>query len=75
MQAVAQKLCPDVSTALNWLEKQGLQPRMTGSGSAVFAHISEGEMSNFVKFENVPENAIVKLCGNLAEHPLKSWAN
>ena len=75
MQAVAQKLCPDVSTALNWLEKQGLQPRMTGSGSAVFAHISEGEMRNFVEFENVPENAIVKLCGNLAEHPLKSWAN
>ena len=75
MQAVAQKLCPDVSTALNWLEKQGLQPRMTGSGSAVFAHISESEMSNFVEFENVPENAIVKLCGNLAEHPLKSWAN
>ncbi len=83
LQAVAQKLCPDVSTALNWLEKQGgdqgkaqdLKPRMTGSGSAVFAHVSDSEMSRFVEFEDVPKNAIVRLCSNLAEHPLKSWAN
>ena len=80
LQAVAQKLNPDVSTALSWLEKQGLQPRMTGSGSAVFAHVSEDEVSRFVelsslKLSNVLKNAIVKLCSNLAEHPLKSWAN
>ena len=75
LQAVAQKLNPDVSTALSWLEKQGLQPRMTGSGSAVFAHVSEEEMSTFVELSDSPKNAIVKLCSNLAVHPLKNWAN
>ena len=75
LQAVAQKLCPDVGTALNWLGKQGLQPRMTGSGSAVFALVSEDEASKFVEFQDVPKGATVKLCSNLAEHPLKSWAN
>ncbi len=75
LQAVAQKLSPDVSTALNWLEKLGLQPRMTGSGSAVFAHVSEEEVSSFVELKDAPKNAIVKLYSNLAEHPLKSWAN
>ena len=75
LQAVAQKLSPDVSTALNWLVELGLQPRMTGSGSAVFAHVSEDDVSRFVEFQDAPKNAIVKLCSNLAEHPLKSWAN
>jgi 4-diphosphocytidyl-2-C-methyl-D-erythritol kinase len=79
LQAVAQKLCPDVSTALNWLGKQKLQPRMTGSGSAVFAHVSESdvmsETGRFVEFDDAPKNAIVKLCSNLVEHPLKNWAN
>jgi 4-diphosphocytidyl-2-C-methyl-D-erythritol kinase len=75
LQAVAQKLCPDVSTSLNWLGKQGLQPRMTGSGSAVFAFLGEEDMSRFVEFKDAPKDATVKLCSNLAEHPLKSWAN
>jgi 4-diphosphocytidyl-2-C-methyl-D-erythritol kinase len=75
LQAVAQKLCPDVSTALIWLEEQGLQPRMTGSGSAVFAHVGESELSRFVEFKDAPKNAIIKLCSSLSEHPLKSWAN
>jgi 4-diphosphocytidyl-2-C-methyl-D-erythritol kinase len=75
LQAVAQKLCPDVSTALNWLEKQKLQPRMTGSGSAVFAHVSEEKLHQFAQLQDAPEGVIVKLCSNLAEHPLKSWVN
>ena len=75
LQAVAQKLNPDVSTALSWLEKQGLQPRMTGSGSAVFAHVSEDEVSRFVELSDAPKGCTLKLCSNLAEHPLKSWAN
>ena len=79
LQAVAQKLSPDVNTALNWLEKQGsgqgLQPRMTGSGSAVFAHVSEDEVSRFVELSDAPKGCTLKLCSNLAEHPLKSWAN
>ena len=82
LQAVAQKLCPDVSTALNWLENLGslaLKPRMTGSGSAVFAHVNDDDVkrkeSQLVEFSDAPKNAIIRLCSNLAEHPLKSWAN
>jgi 4-diphosphocytidyl-2-C-methyl-D-erythritol kinase len=75
LQAVAQKLCPDVTTALVWLKSQGLEPRMTGSGSAVFAHMGNDEQHKFVKFSDAPKNAIIKLCSNLAEHPLKYWAN
>jgi 4-diphosphocytidyl-2-C-methyl-D-erythritol kinase len=77
LQAVAQKLCPDVSTALNWLENLGslgLKPRMTGSGSAVFAHVSEEKLSQFDQLATPPEGSVVKLCSNLAEHPLRSWA-
>ena len=82
LQAVAQKLCPDVSTALNWLENLGslaLKPRMTGSGSAVFAHVNDDDVkrkeSQLVEFSGAPKNATIRLCSNLAEHPLKSWAN
>ncbi len=83
LQAVAQKLCPDVNSALTWLKTKGLQPRMTGSGSAVFAHVSSDKLSQFVDsaknltagLSDAPENAVIKLCSNLAEHPLKSWAN
>lgn len=80
LQAVAQKLCPDMNTVLTWLVNLGLQPRMTGSGSAVFAHVGESELSRFVelslpKLSIAPKNAIVKLCSNLVEHPLKNWAD
>lgn len=79
LQAVAQKLCPDVNLALTWLKNKGLQPRMTGSGSAVFAHVGSDKLSQFVDsaamLRDAPENAIAKLCSNLSEHPLKSWAN
>lgn len=79
LQAVAQKLCPDINLALTWLENKGLQPRMTGSGSAVFAHVGNDQLNQFVdgsvSLSDAPENAIVKLCSNLSEHPLKSWAN
>lgn len=83
LQPVAEKLCPDVSRALIWLSNQGLHPRMTGSGSAVFAYLdaaaldSAGKFAKF-DFEAAPkdglQNAVVKICNNLANHPLKGWA-
>jgi 4-diphosphocytidyl-2-C-methyl-D-erythritol kinase len=75
MQAVAQKLSPDVSTALIWLENQGLQPRMTGSGSAVFAHVSSDKLSQFKQLPVSAKVGTIRLCSNLAEHPLRNWAN
>lgn len=71
LQPVAQKLCPDVTTALAWLTNQGLQPRMTGSGSAVFAKIADGVN---LDFETAPKDAVVKVCNNLNQHPLAGWA-
>ena len=39
LQSVAQSLSPSVNQGLAWLEARGLQGRMTGSGSAVYAKI------------------------------------
>jgi 4-diphosphocytidyl-2-C-methyl-D-erythritol kinase len=77
LQAVAQKLCPDVTTALNWLSVQGLRPRMTGSGSAVFAHLA-GDKNAKEKFADIdlktaPKDAVIKICNNLDTHPLLGW--
>ena len=71
LQPVAQTLCPEVTTALEWLSNQGLRPRMTGSGSAVFAKIADGVN---LDFETVPKDAVVKVCNNLSNHPLAGWA-
>ena len=71
LQAVAQRLCPSVSHALAWLEKQGLSGRMTGSGSAVFAHLPQGETWNVA---TVPDAFQVKLCSSMDAHPLSGWA-
>ena len=69
LQSVAQRLCPDVTQALNWLESLGLNGRMTGSGSAVFAHVS-----HHIDVVNVPNTFQVRLCKRLDVHPLLGWA-
>mgnify|MGYP000231623821 FL=1 len=51
LQPVAQALCPEVDQALQWLASFGLSPRMTGSGSAVFAQLPEG-----VLLDSAPHN-------------------
>ncbi len=73
LQTVAQTLCPGVSQALEWLESQGLSGRMTGSGSAVFAHLLHGVDENMAR-HSAPDALQVKLCSNLDVHPLKGWA-
>jgi 4-diphosphocytidyl-2-C-methyl-D-erythritol kinase len=70
LQAVAQKLCPGVNQALAWLATQGLNGRMTGSGSAVFAHLMHA-----VDLQNAPDAMQVRVCSSLDVHPLLGWAN
>jgi 4-diphosphocytidyl-2-C-methyl-D-erythritol kinase len=70
LQAVAQKLCPGVNQAISWLATQGLDGRMTGSGSAVFAHLLHA-----VDLQNAPVAMQVKLCSSLDVHPLLGWAD
>jgi len=69
LQAVAQKLCPGVNQALEWLQSQGLHGRMTGSGSAVFA-----QLLHDIDRTSAPDALQVRLCSNLDVHPLVGWA-
>ena len=69
LQPVAQRLCPAVTQALQWLGDQGLEARMTGSGSAVFARVTQQR-----PVLAVPVGWQVRECGNLAVHPLVGWA-
>lgn len=69
LQSVAERICPDVTLALEWLASRGLKGRMTGSGSAVFAQVLQ-------QFDlgDVPSTFQVRLCKGLAAHPLAGWA-
>lgn len=69
LQPVAQRLCPSVTLALEWLGSQGLQGRMTGSGSAVFAWMPPEKV-----LQVAPAGWQARECGNLEAHPLMGWA-
>ena len=70
LQPVAQALCPEVTQAIDWLGSRGLQARMTGSGSAVFA-----PMPHAVDLRGAPPGWQVRACENLMIHPLAGWAS
>ena len=69
LQPVAQALCPEIDQALQWLTTFGLSPRMTGSGSAVFA-----QLPSEVEMPSPPHGWQMQVCSNLAVHPLAGWA-
>ena len=69
LQAVAQRLCPGVTQALDWLATLGLAGRMTGSGSAVFAWAPPD-----LRVPMAPDAMQVRLCSSLEAHPLIGWA-
>ena len=81
LQPVAQRLCPQISDAIAWLEQASLEPavvkgRMTGSGSAVFAQVPRG--TNLSQMPQVPatwSHWQIRMCGNLDAHPQKGWAS
>ena len=73
LQPVAERLCPQVREAADWLAAQGLQGRMTGSGSAVFAPLGRGQA--------LPDKPpgwrdwTVRECSSMEVHPLVGWAS
>ena len=69
LQPVAESLCPSIEKAIHWLQLQGLQARMTGSGSAVFA--AKKQSLNFQERQH--GNWIIKDCKSLLVHPLAGW--
>jgi 4-diphosphocytidyl-2-C-methyl-D-erythritol kinase len=69
LQPVAQRLCPGVTQALQWLGTHGLAGRMTGSGSAVFALLPHEQA-----LRPSPAGWSARECGNVEAHPLVGWA-
>lgn len=69
LQSVAQRLCPGVTQAIEWLASRGLNGRMTGSGSAVFAQV----LGN-IDLKGAPGAFQIRLCNSLDVHPLLGWA-
>jgi 4-diphosphocytidyl-2-C-methyl-D-erythritol kinase len=55
-QAVAMRICPEVKQALDWITQAvpGSQPRMSGSGSSVFAVLDP--KSDTARLENLLQN-------------------
>ncbi len=70
LQSVAQKACPEIGAALNWLSTQGLEGRMSGSGSAVFA-----PLVGATDVPAPPGRWQYRQCSNLDVHPLVGWAS
>jgi 4-diphosphocytidyl-2-C-methyl-D-erythritol kinase len=68
LQPVAQALCPDVGHCIRWLGGHGLQGRMTGSGTAVFAHLPQT-----MNLTDAPGDWTVRECSNMDVHPLLDW--
>jgi 4-diphosphocytidyl-2-C-methyl-D-erythritol kinase len=75
LQPVAQRLCPAVTQAIEWLGTKGLKARMTGSGSAVFAAKSHEANRADLDLSDAPQGWSVRQCSNLSVHPLAGWAD
>ena len=72
LQPVAQELCPEIGQSLDWLMSKNLRGRMTGSGSAVFAHLPHG--TEFViTGSDLTGDREIRKCSNLEVHPLAGW--
>ena len=68
LQPVALEICPQIAQSLDWLSARHLKGRMTGSGSAVFAH-----MPHETDFSSHPGDWRVRKCSSLQAHPLAGW--
>ncbi len=78
LQAAAVDLCPDVARALAELASVFGNSRMTGSGSAVFAHAgtaADGAAPVAAMPSAWPEGWRARMCRSLDRHPLAGWAD
>ena len=78
LSEVARQICPDVNQAIEWLESQGFNARMTGSGSAVFSVLNETTQDSLVKAwsdsDFCKKGWQFRVCSSLEVHPLLGWA-
>lgn len=70
LQPVAAHFCPEMVDCLRWLESHGLQGRMTGSGTAVFA-----QTQHLMDLSDAPAHWTVRKCSNMDSHPLQGWCS
>ena len=70
LQPVAQLHCPEILACMEYLKDLGLEARMTGSGSAVFAPTGNAAVE-----PPQPNGWLVHACKSLSVHPLKNWAS
>ena len=70
LEAVARRINPDVDRALQHLSALGCEARMTGSGSAVFAHMPSFESAQAM-LAKTPAGMTGYAVRTLSEHPLK----
>ncbi|MGE0348733.1 4-(cytidine 5'-diphospho)-2-C-methyl-D-erythritol kinase [Hydrogenophaga sp.] len=68
LQPVAQALCPEMGQCIRWLDGLGLQGRMTGSGTAVFA-----QLPHATNLTGAPGDWLIRECSNMDAHPLLDW--
>lgn len=73
LEAVAKEHCAEMELAIDWLESFGLKPKMSGSGSAVFAKLTPiADRCEII--HRMPAAWVVKICKSLHAHPLVDWA-
>lgn len=72
LQPVASGLCPDIEVGLGWMNANGLQGRMTGSGTALFAPCPATLNAKAV-LATLPSGWTGKQCNILNVHPLIGW--
>lgn len=72
LQPVAMRLDPHVRQGLELLSSLGLDAKMTGSGSAIFALASKQDAERISR--RLPSGWIMRLCKNMQQHPLQGWA-
>jgi 4-diphosphocytidyl-2-C-methyl-D-erythritol kinase len=80
LQPPAEDRCPAVVDAVAWLVQRYGNGRMSGSGSAVFAHVAEDEFSStaaspVATFPQgiLPAGWVGRLCRSLETLPLAAW--
>jgi 4-diphosphocytidyl-2-C-methyl-D-erythritol kinase len=75
LQSVGELIEPQVPQALALLKQHGFKPRMTGSGSAVFAPCPAGfQFDQSASGRSVPSGWQQRVCKSLSVHPLLGWA-
>lgn len=78
LQAAAESLCPQIVQASDWLEAKFGNSRMTGSGSAVFAHVDVSSPvarvdSKAIMPPSFAAGGSSRVCRSMAVHPLSRW--